>query len=179
MWRREYGCFSGDTRCFDVYFGVKRHTEWGKTKNLSGLVRLVCMAYKCIFICLYVCKKCVCICLCVCVCVWWHLLCCWLGAERSGLREPQTKEMKAEVTTWTGGTRSARSHNTQIQSHTCKRWEMRTDCMHNRHAHTADICFSHTENAEGGECKNTRTRVEKQKQGKDKAVSKQNSVLRE
>lgn len=99
----------------------------------------------------FMCVKIVCAYACVFVCVWWHLLCCWLGAERSGLREPQTKEMKAEVTTWTGGTRSARSHNTQIQSHTCKWWEMRTGCcMHNRHAHTADICFSHTENAGGG-----------------------------
>lgn len=40
----------------------------------------------------------------VCCTVWRHLLCCWLEMNRYGRLKPQTKEMKAEVTTWTSGT---------------------------------------------------------------------------
>lgn len=53
-------------------------------------------------------------CVCVSVCVRMDVfadmsgdICCVAGWELStvGLQEPQTKEMKAEVTTWTSGTR--------------------------------------------------------------------------
>lgn len=97
------------------------------------------------------------LCVCVCCSVWWHLLRCWLGAEHSGPQEPQTKEMKAEVTTWTSGTRQTRSHNTQIQSHTCKPKDIHTECTHTDNTHTQQTYVSYTQQA-GGAYKYTRTR---------------------
>lgn len=65
-------------------------------------------------------------------------ICHVVGWELSavGREGPQTKEMKAEVTTWTGGTRHGGLRNTQTQSH------VRT------HTHTASL--SHTHKNAGG-----------------------------
>ena len=92
------------------------------------------------------------LCVCVCSSVWWHLLCCWLRAWHSRLQEPQTKEMKAEVTTWTAGKRHIHSHNTQTQSHTWKRKNIHTDWPKNKHrlyahaghTHCKHMCLSNT-----------------------------------
>lgn len=110
--------------------------------------------------------------LCVCCSVWWHLLRCWLGAEHSGPQEPQTKEMKAEVTTWTSGTRHTRSHNTQIQSHTCKPKDIHTECTHTDNTHTHSKHMSPTHSRQGG---HTSTQGRETK-AKIKQLSRQNNM---
>lgn len=112
------------------------------------------------------------LCVCVCCSVWWHLLRCWLGAEHSGPQEPQTKEMKAEVTTWTSGTRHTRSHNTQIQSHTCKPKDIHTECTHTDNTHTHSKHMSPTHSRQGG---HTSTQGRETK-AKIKQLSRQNNM---
>lgn len=164
--RWENGCFSGDICVLMFILGSNVTLYEAKQKPVWAGLDSACVCvkgrmYLCVCVCvrlytvcvrmLWVCacvsmctyeRETLCVCgivyiwLCVCCSVWWHLLRCWLRAERSGLQEPQTKEMKAEVTTWTSGTRRhTRSHNTQIQSHTCKRKGIHTDCMHMAHKH--------------------------------------------
>lgn len=101
-----------------VYFGVTHYTM-KQNKNLYG-----CVCVGNVSLCVKrgemrwvrscVCSLCVCVCVRVRVCVCARMyslmsgdICCVAGWELStvGLQEPQTKEMKAEVTTWTSGTR--------------------------------------------------------------------------
>lgn len=95
MWRWEYGCFSGDTRCFDVYFGGSNVTlSEAKQKTCSGWFGL-CVWPANVSLFVFMCVKIVCAYACVFVCVSGDI-CCVVGWELSavGCESPRLRRWK-------------------------------------------------------------------------------------
>lgn len=145
--------------CFDVYFGVKRHTVWGKTKTCLGWFRL-CMCVYGLEMYLY-----------VSICVWWGAwdymctyhsvcmrvfaavsgdICCVVGWELSavGCESLRLRRWKPRSQPGLVGqdTLALTTHRYKVTHANIKRYTQ-TACT--RCTHTASICLSRTQNAEG------------------------------
>lgn len=112
--------------CFDVYFGVKHDTVWGKTKTCPSWFS-DCLGVYGPEMHLYVSigvryggwdrARRLCVHGCIRWHVWWHLLCCWLGAEHSGgCRSLRLRRWKQRSRPGLVG-QDISSRDAQIQSH--------------------------------------------------------------
>lgn len=179
MWRPHRwgsGCFPGDTCVLMFILGSNVTLYEAKQKPVCTGLDSACAQTRNVSMCICTTVTGVCVDMLwawVCVCKLWQKLhmwecvcfrvfaavsgdiCCVVGWERScrRLQEPQTKEMKAEVTTWTSGTRHTLAHATHKYKVTHANIKTHTQAMGTWivHTHTVSICLSktHTQHGEG------------------------------